>query len=110
MNWNYNLFYLFLTYQTRDMAETIGKFLSIKGIPVSISHAGLSYEKRKEAIEDVRSGNCTVAVTTNVLARGIDVPNVRAVMNFELPQYCQFNTADTKRYWYRIGRASRFGE
>lgn len=92
------------------MAETVGKFLGIKGLPVAIFHAGMSYKERKETLENIRSGKCTVAVTTNVLERGIDIPNVRAVMNFELPKHCELNTADTKRYYHRIGRSSRFGK
>lgn len=88
----------------------MGKFLSIKGIPVEIFHAGMDYKDRKASYNKFRGGNGTVGVTTNVLERGIDIPNVRAVMNFELPTYCELNTADIKRYWYRIGRASRFGK
>lgn len=100
---------LILSVQTRDMVETVGKFLGIKGIPVTMFHAGMSYTDRKRALENFRNGNSTVGVTTNVLERGIDIPNVRAVLNFELPVCCESNIADTKRYWYRIGRASRFG-
>lgn len=103
-----NILFLLL-FQTRDMAEIIGKVLMIKDVPVSISHAGLTYKERKEAVEKLRNGNCTVAVATNVLARGIDIPNVRAIMNYELPFLPQLNTADTMRYLYRMGRGSRFG-
>lgn len=92
------------------MVETVGKFLGIKGVPVTMFHAGMSYVQRKRALENFRSGNSTIGVTTNVLERGIDILNVRAVINFELPVYCDSNSADTKRYWYRIGRASRFGK
>lgn len=91
------------------MVQVVGSFLGIKGISVTMFHAGMNYTERKDAFENFRSGNSTVGVTTNVLERGIDIPNVRAVMNFELPVNCETNTADTKRYWYRIGRASRFG-
>lgn len=91
------------------MAEIVGKFLGIKGINVSISHAGMSFPERKKAIESIQNGESSVAVCTNVLARGIDIPKVRVVLNFELPRYNDRGTADTKRYLYRIGRASRFG-
>lgn len=92
------------------MAEIVGKVLAIKGTSVSICHAGMTYEDRMNAIDDFSGGRCTVAVATNVLARGIDIPNARVVVNFEMPEHSELKTADTKRYWYRIGRASRFGK
>lgn len=92
------------------MVEAIATFLGIKGISVTTFHAGMSYKERKDALDNFRSGNGTVGVTTNVLERGIDIPNIRAVMNYELPVNCETNAADAKRYWYRTGRVTRFGK
>lgn len=110
---NLNRIFYFCFQQTRELAEIVGKFLGLKGVRVAICHAGMSYENRKKALDELRSGSVDVAVTTNVLVRAIDIPTVRAVMNFELPQNNNENaplSADIKRYWYRIGRATRFGK
>lgn len=51
---------------------------------------------------EFRSGSSRILLTTDSFARGIDIPNVKAVVNFDLP-------VDTETYLHRIGRSGRFG-
>lgn len=54
---------------------------------------------------------CTrVMVTTNLLSRSIDVPNVKVVVNFDAPINVREESLDSKTYVQRIGRTGRFGE
>merc|ERR1712113_220906 len=57
-----------------------------------------------------RSGATRVLISTDVLSRGIDVPAVTLVVNYELPiQYNQSQEPDYETYIHRIGRTGRFG-
>jgi ATP-dependent RNA helicase DDX19/DBP5 len=64
-------------------------------------------------MQDFRDGTSKVLITTNVLARGVDVPAVAVVVNFDLPTERLGNTGrvlgDCATYVHRIGRCSRFG-
>lgn len=59
-------------------------------------------QKRGEVMEAYRKGDVQILIATDVLARGIDVPETRLVVNFDYPQ-------DPARYQHRCGRAGRFG-
>eukprot|EP00401_Gymnodinium_catenatum_P074865 CAMPEP_0117576296 /NCGR_PEP_ID=MMETSP0784-20121206/62716_1 /TAXON_ID=39447 /ORGANISM="" /LENGTH=577 /DNA_ID=CAMNT_0005375527 /DNA_START=63 /DNA_END=1796 /DNA_ORIENTATION=+ len=65
-------------------------------------HGGLSQMQRERAIQDLKSGRVSVLVATDVAARGLDLPGIDHVVNFELPQ-----SADD--YVHRIGRTGRIG-
>ena len=58
--------------------------------------------EREEALRDFRTGRAPVLVATAVAARGLDIPNVKHVINYDLPQ-----SAD--EYVHRIGRTGRLG-
>lgn len=58
--------------------------------------------EREQALADFRSGKCPVLVATSVAARGLDIPDVQHVVNFDLP-----NNID--EYVHRIGRTGRCG-
>ncbi|KAF9172530.1 RNA helicase required for poly(A+) mRNA export [Mortierella sp. AD011] len=59
-------------------------------------------------MDEFRGGRCKVLVTTNVLARGIDIDRVNLVINYDLP-VGKDNNADPITYLHRIGRTGRFG-
>jgi len=59
-------------------------------------------------MSDFRSNKTSVLITTNVLARGIDVLSVTLVINFDLP-LTRFGKPDPETYIHRIGRSGRFG-
>lgn len=64
-------------------------------------------------IEKFRTGKIAVIITTNLLARGIDVPEVQIVINFDVPsmmgQSRDDKQGDPENYLHRIGRTGRFG-
>lgn len=69
-------------------------------------------EERDEMLEKFRKGIISVIITTNMLARGIDVPEVQIVINFDVPLTSDGKggiTGDPENYLHRIGRTGRFG-
>ena len=69
----------------------------------------MEIEKRIDILNRFRDGKEKVLITTNVMARGIDVEQVILVVNFDLPMD-QSGRADCETYLHRIGRTGRFGK
>lgn len=67
--------------------------------------------ERDKIIDDFRKLSTTCLISTNVLARGIDVPEVDLVINFDVPYISSFGfkTPDFANYLHRVGRTGRFG-
>merc|ERR1719386_434288 len=80
------------------LAEKMGK----RDFTVSIMHADLDQEERELVMREFRSGSSRVLISTDLLARGIDVQQVSLVINYDLP-------GNTENYLPRIGRSGRFG-
>jgi len=78
---------------------------------VSKLHGGLLPEQRDQVMSDFREGRTKVLITTNVLARGVDIPAVGVVVNYDIPveRQGQKVVADEATYLHRIGRCGRFG-
>jgi ATP-dependent RNA helicase DDX19/DBP5 len=73
-------------------------------------HGGFEGAERDEIIESFRQGRAKVLITTNVLARGIDVQSVSMVINYDIPMNPQDDSLpDAETYLHRIGRTGRFG-
>ena len=66
-------------------------------------HGGLSQTARLGALNKFRAGSRSILVATDVAARGLDIPNVDCVINFDVPQ-------DSKTYIHRVGRTARAGK
>ena len=79
-------------------AHTCIKYASLC---VCVSRDRLQRE-REEALRDFRSGRCRVLVATSVAARGLDIPQVKHVINYDLPN-------NIEEYVHRIGRTGRIG-
>jgi superfamily II DNA/RNA helicase len=98
---------------TKKFAETVHKILRKEGYKSSIIFSDMTNEERDEYVEKFRKQEVNVVLTTNLLARGIDVPEVELVINFDIPKIKDFSTgkfyADPENYLHRIGRAGRFG-
>ncbi|KAF8938140.1 RNA helicase required for poly(A+) mRNA export [Dissophora ornata] len=92
----------------RDVAERVSKRMVDHGHQVSFLHGHLTPNERDEVMGAFRSGRTKVLVTTNVLARGIDVERVNMIINYDLPMNKE-NKADPTTYLHRIGRTGRFG-
>ncbi|MEM1277910.1 MAG: DEAD/DEAH box helicase [Pseudomonadota bacterium] len=88
--------------RTKYGAERLMKTLVKAGFPAASIHGNKSQGQRDRAIKGFRSGEVKVLVATDVAARGIDIPGVGFVYNFDLP-----NVAEN--YVHRIGRTARAG-
>ncbi|KAI5845769.1 ATP-dependent RNA helicase DBP5 [Morchella snyderi] len=94
-------------------ADRIYERMTDAGHKVAVLHSGLENSScRDNVIDDFRSGKAKVLITTNVLARGIDVATVSMVVNYDLPTMMTNSgmvIVDTPTYLHRIGRTGRFG-
>ncbi len=88
---------------TRASCDFVGKWLNHDRFPVDTLHAGLRQNKREKVMDSFRDGKCRILVATDVAARGIDVPGVTHVINYDVPKFEQ-------DYIHRIGRTARAGE
>lgn len=82
--------------------EKLAKRLNVAGISASAIHGDLRQNKRERVISGLRNNKFRVLVATDVAARGIDIPHIYQVINFDLPR-------QTEDYIHRIGRTGRNG-
>ena len=82
--------------------EKLAKRLKSAGITAEAIHGDLRQSKRERVISNLRDNKFRVLVATDVAARGIDVPHIHQVINFDLPR-------QTEDYIHRIGRTGRNG-
>jgi len=95
---------------TRQKARAIYKFLQDNQHEVSILYgADMPPEQRDKTISNFRLGKNRILVSTNVLARGIDVLQVSLVINFDIPMNKDRNP-DPDTYLHRVGRTARFNK
>ena len=86
----------------RNRAEWLAEKMTAEGFPLSYIHGEMDVEERKNRMAGFRTGSVRVLISTDLLARGIDVQQVSLVINFELP-------VQRENYIHRIGRSGRFG-
>lgn len=87
----------------RQKAEWLAKQLAAQGFTLEYIHGEMEVADRKKRMEDFRSGHVRVLISTDLLARGIDVQQVSLVVNYELP-------IQRENYIHRIGRSGRYGK
>jgi translation initiation factor 4A len=87
---------------TRSKVETLTTKLKGENFTVSAIHADLPQADRDTIMKEFRSGSSRILISTDLLARGIDVQQVSLVINYDLP-------ANKENYIHRIGRGGRFG-
>ena len=98
------------TLQKRITADQIAAQLQKDGHRVTAVHGAFEGGDRDRILEDFRTGNTKVLITTNVLARGIDVQSVSMVINYDVPMKGRSDSEpDPETYLHRIGRTGRFG-
>ena len=88
--------------RTKHRANRVAEQLDKAGIPADAIHGNKSQNARQRALDDFRSGRARVLVATDIAARGIDVPGITHVINYELPN-------EPESYVHRIGRTARAG-
>lgn len=86
----------------RQRVEWLAEKLQNQGFPISYIHGEMEVGERKRRMASFRSGEVRVLISTDLLARGIDVQQVSLVINYELP-------TNKENYIHRIGRSGRFG-
>ena len=86
--------------RTKHRADRVARAVGAAGHRVTRLHADRSMSQRREALDGFRSGRYRVLIATDIAARGIDVPEIAHVVNFDLP-----HTAED--YIHRIGRTAR---
>lgn len=88
--------------ETKRMADSLSDFLINQNFPATSIHGDRTQRERERALEMFRNGRCPILVATAVAARGLDIPNVTHVVNYDLP-------TDIDDYVHRIGRTGRAG-
>ncbi len=86
--------------RTKHRADRIGETLEKVGCRAGVLHAGRRLPQRRAALEGFRRGRFEVLVATDIAARGLDVDNIRHVINYDLPNV-------PEDYVHRIGRTAR---
>merc|ERR1712066_492812 len=86
----------------RRKVDFLADQLMKRDFTVSTMHADLDQNQRDLVMREFRSGSSRVLISTDLLARGIDVQQVSLVINYDLPK-------DMENYLHRIGRSGRFG-
>ncbi len=86
----------------KQKADEIRDFLQDNGYTVGVNHGDLMVSERKEIMDQFRIGKVRILITTDLLARGIDIQQISLVINYDMPKY-------TQTYIHRIGRSGRFG-
>ena len=87
---------------TKAMTEIIADELYEKGFAANCLHGDMPQGWRNRTLMDLRKGRCKILVATDVAARGIDVPTITHVINYDLPKQAE-------DYVHRIGRTGRAG-
>jgi ATP-dependent RNA helicase DeaD len=99
----YNLKSTIVFANTKRMVDEIVADLQAKGYFAEGLHGDMGQQQRQNTLDKFRKSTLEVLVATDVAARGIDVDNVEAVFNYDLP-------ADEEYYVHRIGRTGRAGK
>lgn len=104
-----DLYNLISTSQAIIFCNTIRKVnwltekLKENNFSITSIHGKMTQDERNEIVKDFRDGKTRLLLTTDLLARGIDIPQVNLVINYDLPQ-------NKETYIHRIGRCGRFGK
>ena len=93
---------------TRQQADEVTKMMTDEGFKVVTLHGQVENHQRDAVMKDFREGKSKFLITTNVLARGVDVPDVSLVVNYCIPRKWD-GQPDDESYVHRIGRTGRCG-
>ena len=84
----------------RDAAERISDLLNEKGVSVTYYHGGMDQDERERALIQFRNGSVRYLITTDLAARGLDIPDMKHVVHYHLP-------SKIDEYTHRNGRTAR---
>eukprot|EP00300_Choanocystis_sp_HF-7_P009392 c16407_g1_i3.p1 GENE.c16407_g1_i3~~c16407_g1_i3.p1 ORF type:complete len:341 (+),score=46.29 c16407_g1_i3:1110-2132(+) len=89
--------------ETKRAADALEDYLCYQKYNATSIHGDRTQREREQALQLFRTGKCPILVATDVAARGLDIPNVTHVINYDLPNYID-------DYVHRIGRTGRAGK
>lgn len=89
--------------ETKREADSLRYWLHSKGFPATAIHGDRTQQERESALKSFKTGLTPILVATDVASRGLDVPNVAHVINYDLPK-------SIEDYVHRIGRTGRAGK
>ena len=85
----------------RESVERVGKYLQSKKFQCGIFHGGMEQDDRERSLYKFRNGSCHVLISTDLAARGLDIPEIENVVHYHLP-------ANEDGYIHRNGRTARW--
>ncbi len=88
--------------RTRQDTERLADYLSARGFKVAALHGDIPQSLRERTVDHIKKGVIDILVATDVVARGLDVPRITHVFNYDIP-------FDVESYIHRIGRTGRAG-
>ncbi len=97
-----NYRYVLVFVRKKGVADEVAKELNLTGLKTSVIHGGKSSGERTRALEGFKEKKIRVLVATDIAARGLDIPNLAVVINYDIPHV-------TGDYIHRIGRTGRAG-
>lgn len=90
---------VFLNY--RESVDRVASFLSSMGFGIAAFHGGLEQKERESALYKFSNGSANIFISTNLAARGLDIPDVDNIIHYHLPE-------NEGEYIHRIGRTARW--
>jgi len=99
---NMNITQALIYCNKRQKAEWLSEKMTQAGFPIACIHGDMEVRDRMERMTSFRKGDTRVLISTDLLARGIDVQQVSLVINYELP-------SQMDNYIHRVGRSGRYG-
>ncbi|KAJ3225449.1 hypothetical protein HDU78_010675 [Chytriomyces hyalinus] len=97
---NHQLTLIFV--RSKKNADELALYITNNGLAANSLHGGRLQQEREQALSEFRKGTTRILVATDIASRGLDVPNVNLVINFDLP-------SEIDDYVHRIGRTGRAG-
>lgn len=85
----------------RESVERVGEYLRKEGFYTALYHGGMEQEKREQALYRFRNGSANILVSTDLAARGLDIPEVESVIHYHLP-------LKAEDFTHRSGRTARW--
>ena len=85
----------------RESVERVGKYLQSQKLPCGIFHGGMEQEERERSLYKFRNGSCHVLISTDLAARGLDIPDIDHIVHYHMP-------VQEDGYIHRNGRTARW--
>jgi superfamily II DNA/RNA helicase len=85
----------------RESVERVGKYLQSQKFPCGVFHGGMEQEDRERSLYKFRNGSCHVLISTDLAARGLDIPDIQNIVHYHMP-------IQEDGYIHRNGRTARW--